>query len=39
MERHFKTLLIVRSQKQFQLTREGLRVYETAKEIPFSVQE
>lgn len=33
MERHFKTLLIDRSQKQFQLTREGLRVYESAKEV------
>ena len=33
MERHFKTLLVDRSQKQFQLTREGLRVYETAKEV------
>lgn len=33
MERHFKTLMIDRSQKQFQLTREGHRVYETAKEI------
>ena len=33
MERHFKTLLIDRSQKQFQLTREGQRVYEAAKEI------
>ncbi len=33
MERHFKTLLIDRSQKQFQLTREGLRVYDSAKEI------
>jgi DNA-binding transcriptional LysR family regulator len=33
MERHFKSLLIDRSQKQFQLTREGLRVYETAKEV------
>jgi DNA-binding transcriptional LysR family regulator len=33
MERHFKTLLIDRSQKQFQLTREGMRVYEAAKEI------
>jgi len=33
MERHFKTLLIDRSQKQFQLTREGLRVYEAAKEV------
>jgi DNA-binding transcriptional LysR family regulator len=33
MERHFKALLIDRSQKQFQLTREGHRVYESAKEI------
>ena len=33
MERHFKTLLIDRSQKQFQLTREGQRVYETSKEV------
>ena len=33
MQRHFKTLLIDRSQKQFQLTREGQRVYESAKEI------
>ncbi len=33
MERHFKTLLIDRSQKQFQLTREGHRVYESAKEV------
>ncbi len=33
MERHFKTLLIDRSQKQFQLTREGQRVYEAAKEV------
>ena len=33
MERHFQTLLIDRSQKQFQLTREGQRVYEAAKEI------
>ena len=33
MERHFKTLMIDRSQKQFQLTREGGRVYETAKDI------
>jgi DNA-binding transcriptional LysR family regulator len=33
MERHFKSLLIDRSQKQFQLTREGQRVYETAKDI------
>jgi DNA-binding transcriptional LysR family regulator len=36
MERHFKTLLIDRSQKQFQLTREGQRVYEAAKEMLFS---
>lgn len=33
MERNFKTLLIDRSQKQFQLTREGQRVYEASKEI------
>ena len=33
MEKHFKTLLIDRSQKQFQLTREGYKVYESAKEI------
>jgi DNA-binding transcriptional LysR family regulator len=33
MERNFKTLLIDRSQKQFQLTREGQCIYETAKEI------
>ncbi len=33
MEKHFKTLLIDRSQKQFQLTREGQRVYDAAKEI------
>ncbi|MBP7142047.1 MAG: LysR family transcriptional regulator [Opitutaceae bacterium] len=33
MERHFKALLIDRSQKQFQLTREGQRVYESAKEL------
>ena len=33
MERHFKTLLIDRSQKQFQLTREGQRVYDSSKEL------
>lgn len=33
MERSFKTLLIDRSQKQFQLTREGQRVYEASKDI------
>ena len=33
MEKHFKVLLIDRSQKQFQLTREGYQVYESAKEI------
>jgi LysR family transcriptional regulator, transcriptional activator of the cysJI operon len=33
MERLFKALLIDRSQKQFQLTREGQRVYEGAKDI------
>ena len=33
MERTFKTLMIDRSQKQFNLTREGQRIYEAAKEI------
>jgi len=33
MERHFKTLLIDRSLKQFQLTREGQCVYESAKDL------
>lgn len=33
MEKHFNALLIDRSQKQFQLTREGDRVYQSAKEI------
>ena len=33
MERHFKALLVDRSQKQFQLTREGQRVYESSKEV------
>jgi len=33
MEKHFASLLIDRSQKQFQLTREGKRVYQSAKEI------
>jgi len=33
MERHFKTLLVDRSQKQFQLTREGQRVYDASKEM------
>lgn len=33
MERQFKALLIDRSQKQFQLTREGMRVYESSKDI------
>jgi LysR family transcriptional regulator, transcriptional activator of the cysJI operon len=33
MERHFKVLLIDRSQKQFQLTREGQRVYESCREM------
>jgi LysR family transcriptional regulator, transcriptional activator of the cysJI operon len=33
MERHFKSLLIDRSQKQFQLTREGQTVYESSKEL------
>jgi DNA-binding transcriptional LysR family regulator len=33
MERQFKALLIDRSQKQFQLTREGQRVYDASREI------
>jgi len=33
MERQLKALLIDRSQKQFQLTREGQRVYDAAKEM------
>jgi len=33
MERSFKTLMIDRSQKQFNLTREGQRIYDAAKEI------
>jgi len=33
MERHFKALLVDRSQKQFQLTREGQKVYESAKDV------
>jgi DNA-binding transcriptional LysR family regulator len=33
MEKHFKALLVDRSQKQFQLTREGQRVYESAKTV------
>ena len=33
MERHFKALLIDRSQKHFQLTREGQRVYEASKDL------
>ncbi|TVR49392.1 MAG: LysR family transcriptional regulator [Puniceicoccaceae bacterium] len=33
MERQFKTLMIDRSQKQFQLTQEGKRIYEAAQVI------
>lgn len=33
MERNFKALMIDRSQKQFNLTREGQRIYDAAKEI------
>jgi len=33
MEKHFNALLIDRSQKQFQLTREGERVYQAAKDM------
>jgi len=38
MERHFKSLLIDRSQKQFQLTREGQQVYESAKDMLHSYE-
>src|ERR1700690_3604622 len=38
MERHFKAILVDRSQKQFQLTREGQRVYESAKELLHSYE-
>lgn len=33
MERHFKVLIIDRSQKKFRLTREGQKLYDCAKEI------
>lgn len=33
MEKHFSALIVDRSQKQFRLTREGHRLYESAKEI------
>ena len=33
MERHFQVLIIDRSQKQFRLTREGQKLYESAKDI------
>jgi LysR family transcriptional regulator, transcriptional activator of the cysJI operon len=33
MERHFSVLIVDRSQKQFRLTREGQKLYESAKEI------
>ena len=33
MEKHFQVLIIDRSQKQFRLTREGQKLYESAKEI------
>lgn len=38
MEKQFGALLIDRSQKQFQLTREGERVYQSAKEILFEYE-
>lgn len=38
MERQLKALLIDRSQKQFQLTREGQRVYDAAKEMLHSFE-
>lgn len=33
MEKHFGVLIVDRSQKQFRLTREGARMYESAKDI------
>ncbi|MDP0499724.1 MAG: LysR family transcriptional regulator [Verrucomicrobiota bacterium JB022] len=33
MEKHFKVLIVDRSQKQFRLTREGQKLYESAKDI------
>lgn len=33
MEKHFSVLIIDRSQKQFRLTREGQKLYDSAKEI------
>jgi DNA-binding transcriptional LysR family regulator len=33
MEKHFSILIVDRSQKQFRLTREGHKLYESAKEI------
>jgi DNA-binding transcriptional LysR family regulator len=33
MEKHFAVLIVDRSQKQFRLTREGQKLYESAKEI------
>lgn len=33
MEKHFNVLIVDRSQKQFRLTREGQKLYESAKEI------
>ncbi len=33
MERHFNVLIVDRSQKQFRLTREGQKLYDSAKEI------
>ncbi|HEY5552066.1 MAG TPA: LysR family transcriptional regulator [Opitutaceae bacterium] len=38
MERQLKALLVDRSQKQFQLTREGQRVYDAAKEMLHSFE-
>ena len=33
MEKHFNVLIVDRSQKQFRLTREGSKLYESAKEL------
>lgn len=39
MEKHFNILIVDRSQKQFRLTREGQKLYESAKEILYQYDE
>ena len=33
MEKHFNVLIVDRSQKQFRLTREGQKLYDSSKDI------